>query len=295
MSKMMIGMRDQKTRARKVRRETPAGNFKVIEIRQVFERQAYLGLSVESPTGAFTFDLVYFYSPRTKSVVKQATHLVSTRGDEAEYEMELIKYGHEAPAVGVPVVKAPATKMPVREIDWSSVKEPVYKDGDWWVFRVKGEGRPSEEYRVTYKNGKFESDAPEFLTRSDDKDSIVFGPLVSVHLNDPEKRWLDFPLVAGKKWSFEGFLWPEDTVFTDMWSSAEPEIIGSAPQPVETPAGKFKVIEIRQVFARQRFYSQMPSWPKIDLVYFYSPIGPILTERPLQVWKNSQRSTVALS
>ncbi|MFB3062720.1 MAG: hypothetical protein ACE10C_15260, partial [Candidatus Binatia bacterium] len=55
----------------------------------------------------FTIDLVYFYSPRTKSVVKQTTHLVSTHGDEAEYEMELIEYGHEAPAVGVPVVKAP--------------------------------------------------------------------------------------------------------------------------------------------------------------------------------------------
>jgi hypothetical protein len=47
----------------------------------------------------------------------------------------------------------------------NAVKEPVYKDGDWWVFRVKtDDGNPPEEYRVTYKNGKFESDAPDFLT-----------------------------------------------------------------------------------------------------------------------------------
>jgi len=158
----------------------------------------------------------------------------------------------------------------------NAIKAPVYKDGDWWVFRVKGEGRPSEEYRVTYKNGKFESDDPEFLTGSDDSYSFVFGPLVSVHLNDPERRWLDFPLVAGKKWDFGSFHWPEDTVRTNRWNDAEAEIIGPAPQPVETPAGKFKVIEIRQVFERQWYFLAprgVPSVPNftIDLVYFYSP------------------------
>ncbi len=77
----------------------------------------------------------------------------------------------------------------------NAVKAPVYKDGDWWVFRVKEEGEPSTEVRVTYKDGKYESDDPNFLTGEEPS-------FVSVNLNEPERRWLGFPLVPGKKWSF---------------------------------------------------------------------------------------------
>ncbi len=153
----------------------------------------------------------------------------------------------------------------------NAVKAPVYRDGDWWVFRVKREGQAPQEYRVTYKNGKFESANPEFLTGTDDTDSLVFGPLVSVHLIDPEKRWLDFPLVRGKKWSFRYShvlylssvmgLNPEFDVV--RWYYADAEVIGLAPKSVETPAGEFKVIEIKRT-------EDGPETTR-NLTYFYSP------------------------
>ncbi len=79
--------------------ETPAGKFKVIEIR----RTDYSDSVVE---------LIYFYSPETKSVVKLTIDLIKTTRFEGKhrYEMELIKYGHEAPTVKAPVVKAPTSK-----------------------------------------------------------------------------------------------------------------------------------------------------------------------------------------
>ena len=154
----------------------------------------------------------------------------------------------------------------------NAVKAPVYKNGDWWVFRVE-EGGQFEEYRVTYKNGKFESDDPEFLTGSDNPALLVFGPLVSVHLNDPEYRWLDFPLVAGKKWSFRYRQWGNVNMIGQYaytadhggsenatWDS-DAEVIRPVPELVETPAGKFKVIEIRR---------KDTSRDERDLTYFYS-------------------------
>ena len=82
MSKMMIGMRDQKTRARKVRRTDMGGD---------------------------TSELIYFYSPETKSIVKLTidSELSDANSGTVHYEMELIKYGHEAPVVKTPMVKAP--------------------------------------------------------------------------------------------------------------------------------------------------------------------------------------------
>ncbi len=43
-----------------------------------------------------------------------------------------------------------------------AVEVPVYKEGDWWVFRVKEDRKRPWNTRVTYKNGKFESDDPAF-------------------------------------------------------------------------------------------------------------------------------------
>ena len=64
----------------------------------------------------------------------------------------------------------------------AAVKAPVYKDGEWWVFRLKASvpsdmEKPPEEFRITYKNDKFESDNPDILA----------SPVrVTVHLNDPK-------------------------------------------------------------------------------------------------------------
>jgi len=153
-----------------------------------------------------------------------------------------------------------ATKPPAYEGNWSRVRVPVYKDGDSWVFGVNGVGTPQERYRVTYKNGRFESSDPDFLTGNDDPDSLVFGPLVSVHLYDPEKKNLDFPLIPGKEWTFNyrriGLSGRRRSYL------AEAEVIGPVRDPVETPAGRFKVIEIRRTDT---------AFGRRELTYFYSP------------------------
>jgi len=52
------------------------------------------------------------------------------------------------------------------------VQAPVYEEGDWWVFRVKRKKGRVEQYRVTYRNGEFESDHPDFLNVSEHPDAV---------------------------------------------------------------------------------------------------------------------------
>lgn len=135
-----------------------------------------------------------------------------------------------------------------------AAEKPTYKEGEQWVFKVKGTMAEFDgEYQVTYSDGKFQSNDMQFLT------SAVF---VTVYLADPQKKWLEFPLVAGKKWSFR-YQHRGATTGRLNWRDSEVEVIGPVPQPVKTPAGEFKVIEVRRTdfFGRARF----------DLSYFYSP------------------------
>jgi len=90
--------------------------------------------------------------------------------------------------------------------------------------------------------------------------------LVSVSIKDPERKRLDFPLSPGKKWSFRypnPGLTGRGAVFVQPnFRDAEAEVIGPVSQPLETPAGKFKVVEIRRTDS---------ALGKYELVYFYSP------------------------
>jgi hypothetical protein len=132
------------------------------------------------------------------------------------------------------------------------VKAPVYRDGDWWVFRIKiietsGETK-TEVHRVTFNKNKFESDDPSFLSGGDVTGTPYFLPFASVYLTDPARRWLDFPLVAGKTWSFRyrvrGGGFAGGPRFSFKFADADAEVIGKASHPIETPAGKFAAIEI---------------------------------------------------
>jgi len=142
----------------------------------------------------------------------------------------------------------------------AAVKAPVYKDGEWWVFRLKASvpsdmEKPPEEFRITYKNDKFESDNPDILA----------SPVrVTVHLNDPKRKWLDFPLIRGKKWSFR-FSHTSSVSGRFSWRDAEAEVIGPVAQPIVAPAGKFKTIEIRRADENLRYATTS------KLIYFYSP------------------------
>lgn len=133
-----------------------------------------------------------------------------------------------------------------------AAEAPVYKDGDWWVFKVKS-NQFNGEYKITHKDGKFESEEPRLL------DANV---LVTVNLSSAEKKLLDFPLVPGKKWNFRVYT-KSATAGRSGWRYAEVEVIGPSPQLLETPGGKFKTMEIRR---KDTFLSS-----QTDVVYFYSP------------------------
>ena len=211
--------------------KTTAGQFDAIEIRRSEQT-----LSTET---------TYYYSPNTKSVVKLTVDLPDARAKGElidRIELELIKYGH-------------------KEI---VVQAPVYEEGDWWVFRTKAESPSGKislnEYRVTYNNGRFESDPSGFLTQSDDPEWPNNYPFASVYVNDPEIISLNFPLVTGKEWKFRFRRNPAGSG-SPARGHAEAKVIGPVAEDIETPAGRFKAIEIR----RRDFRNST-----LELLYFYS-------------------------
>jgi len=131
----------------------------------------------------------------------------------------------------------------------AAAEAPVYKDGDSWVFRVKGSGEFDGETQIAFKNGQFESSNAAFLGTA---------LLVAVNLNDPEKKALEFPLASGKKWSYRYSHMNRGGKMERRDATAE--VIGT-PQPIETPAGKFNAIEIRRTDKGRAQFT---------ITYFYS-------------------------
>ena len=128
--------------------------------------------------------------------------------------------------------------------------------------------QPAEVYRVTYQDGNFRSDDPTFLTVSTNFNSVSWLPLISIFSSDPKMRWFDFPLLPGKRWSFRYHhsLYPEDWEYLWLgreWRFVDAEVIGSASESLETPAGRFAVTEIRRK-VRQ-------AGNEYNFKYFYSP------------------------
>jgi putative ABC transport system substrate-binding protein len=155
----------------------------------------------------------------------------------------------------------------------NAIKAPVYREGDWWVFRIKilSHSAPPriQDHRVLYKNGKFESRDPSFL---DGGDSFVWPsiyPFPSVYLTDPQRKWLDFPLLPGKAWSYRFirtyFGRGTSNAPGFSYGTASAEVIGQTSQLVKTAAGQFRAIEI------QRRDSAVKSGAPLQLTYYYSP------------------------
>jgi putative tryptophan/tyrosine transport system substrate-binding protein len=150
------------------------------------------------------------------------------------------------------------------------VKAPVYRDGDWWVFRIEiidASGAPKTEvHRVVYNQDRFETEDPSFLTGGDSPGTPTFLPFASVYLTDPAKKWLDFPLIPGKKWSFrykQIAFRQSGTPRTEIGMVyAHAEVIGKPPHLVKTAAGNFETVEIWRT-------EQVPN--RAELTYFYSP------------------------
>ena len=86
---------------------------------------------------------------------------------------------------------------------------------------------------------------------------------MSVHLKDSKKKWLNFPLVPGKKWAFIVRHTSSTTGRTDM-HAVEAVVVGPTPQPVETASGKHEVTEIRAIGTIGRGRANR------EFTYFYS-------------------------
>jgi putative ABC transport system substrate-binding protein len=167
------------------------------------------------------------------------------------------------------------------------VREPVYRNGDWWVFRIKiidANGvTKTEIHRVLFKNSKFESDDPNFLTGGDVVGTPFFLPFASVYLTDPGRKWLDFPLIPGKRWSFRysqrtGHHFVQGGFGSLGTVNAHAEVIGKPSHLIETPAGKFETIEIwRTEYVGDR----------ADLTYFYSPQSQSVVRLRAEVFANN--------
>ncbi len=240
--------------------ETPAGEFRVIEIR----RSEILPL----------VEMVYYYSPESKSVVKLTVDLPDARavGEAIDHiEMELIKYGHQVPSnfsKAITDLSIPDHKeMNMIKLGQqaSNVKAPVYVDGDWWVFRVKIDEKAPEEYRITYKDGEFQGDDPLILTDP--------PPLASVYSNHPVIKNFNFPLIPGKKWSYrysrDEYGWPVNSHRREGTPNAEVQVTGPLAEPVETTAGTFEVVEIRRISFSTG--GKGGASPTVETVYYYSP------------------------
>ncbi len=157
------------------------------------------------------------------------------------------------PLAGLVFLGACASKLTIRQ--GPPVKAPVYAEGDSWVFRTTSADGSTRERRVTYKNGKFESDDPTFI------DSILWK---SVYLKDSKKKWLDFPLVPGKKWDTR-FLYTSTRAGRTSMHDLQAVVVGPTPQPVQTASGKHEVTEIRAIDT----YGRGGSINR-EFTYFYS-------------------------
>jgi len=263
--------------------ETPAGAFKSIKLRRI-----------ETDPRV---EMIFYYSSVTKSVVKLTAILPDARAVGApvdHIEMELIKYGHQDPdnlsKVSTDVtVPAHKEKKIIKLGDQASnIKAPAYNDGDWWVFRVKVDEKPPEEYRITYKDGEFQGDDPLILTEN--------PPLASVYSNHPDIKNFNFPLVPGKKWRFR-YLRSEYGFFIasggpgEAIGTAEVEVIGPRAEPIDTPAGKFEVVEIQRISSSK--ISTYGNDPTIEIVYFYSPATMSVVKLTAKISKVSTDPTIA--
>ncbi|HXV79350.1 MAG TPA: hypothetical protein VEG60_05695 [Candidatus Binatia bacterium] len=144
----------------------------------------------------------------------------------------------------------PTISTPVRP--GAAVAAPAYQNGDQWTYQIVRSTGDNEQIRISYRNGKFEHDNP----------TIYNGAIWAiVYRTDGDLQPLSFPLTPGKSWSYRYHA--TDPRGRKNWRDAEVKVVGPTAQPIKTPAGQFKAVEI------QRF----ESWGRAQRTstYFYSP------------------------
>jgi len=138
-----------------------------------------------------------------------------------------------------------------------SVEAPVYHRNDRWVFRAATENDSPKEFTVlppteeiSYRDAKL---AENYYSQLFDETIWI-----TVNYNRAEIKTFDFPLVAGKTWSYN-----YDGNGKISLRAAQVIVVGPTVQPVQTAAGKFNAIEIRRI----------ETWRNGErtTTYFYSP------------------------
>ena len=148
----------------------------------------------------------------------------------------------------------------------NAIKAPVYKDGDWWVFRLREiaySGKVTEStVRVDFRNGEFETDDVRVLSGGDIAGTPGFLPFATFHFTDLQRQWLKFPMLPGTQWNFRYQRSRLNASPHYIWADADVETVGSELEATQTPNGSLPAIRIERA-------------DTVDgggyLTYFYSP------------------------
>jgi hypothetical protein len=145
--------------------------------------------------------------------------------------------------------------------------QPVYSDGDCWVFSVIEKDfplsslsslAPGGQYNVVYKKGKIK--IVQMIGEGAEKPKTLLGRMLGISVSKEgqkgERESLKFPLSVGKKWTtqfYESYAGNPNL----KWRTAENQVTGI--ETVTVPAGTFRVFKIERTVH-----------PGMDFVYYYS-------------------------
>ncbi len=134
-----------------------------------------------------------------------------------------------------------AITPPDYKVDWSLVKEPVYKDGDWWKVKMESKGVVGGRCRYDYSDYLLEiQEGKPKLYGIDGTNKEEFDcPEVENEILGKIKRKLKFPLHVGNRWAHR-YLW--EGRFRERWVTVEYKVLGR--QKVQTPKGEFEAFKL---------------------------------------------------
>lgn len=163
--------------------------------------------------------------------------------------------------------------FPFNSFSQEEVAAPIYKDGDFWVFRVTqsdrigtSSTRRDGEYQVSYADRRFkvsrllgdETDTVE--SRGDD-----LRGLLGIESKNKQFQYLQFPLFVGQTWSREyQYSGGEGGRYALRRRTAKQSVVGI--EQITTPAGTFRTFKIESDRIGAGLGGEV-----LVLLYHYSP------------------------
>ena len=160
---------------------------------------------------------------------------------------------------------------PTNNLSQEQVAAPIYKDGDFWVFKVTrtsaNVGSTSTafldgDYEVSYASGGLKA----FELTGSEKVEITHNisylqGMIGRDVQDLEYQFLRFPLIVGQKWSRE---WRQRSPRTNRVESrqAEHRVVGV--EQIATRAGSYRAFKVESELVT-------PVGGRGSYIYYYSP------------------------